>query len=110
MPARPSSAHPRGVPGRVQVVLFGPKTVKLIVPVAFGPLEPASVAWSEIVPPADACGVALVVTVGEAFVTTTASAGSAQAVGPAALLFKFAREPGRERVEIAVVAVTLKEK
>src|SRR2546422_8690448 len=36
-------------------------------------------------PPAVACGVALVVTVGEAFVTTTASAASAQGVGPAGL-------------------------
>ena len=72
-----------GVPE--QVASFGPKTVKVIVPV--GPTPPASVAWSEIVPPAVACGVALVVTVGEAFVTTTASAGSAQAVGPAGLLF-----------------------
>ena len=87
MPSPLTTALPAGVPGRAQVALFGPKTVKLIVPVAFGPLEPASSAWSEIVPPAVACGVALVVTVGEAFVTTTASAGSAQAVGPAGLLF-----------------------
>src|SRR2546427_2276508 len=55
-------------------------TVKLIVPVAFGPLEPASSAWSEIVPPAVACGVALVVTVGEALLTTLVSFGALHAV------------------------------
>src|SRR2546427_9238292 len=59
----------------MQVVLLGLKLVKLFVRVAFGPLEPASVAWSEIVPPAVACGVALVVTVGEAFLTSLASVG-----------------------------------
>src|SRR3989442_11885107 len=85
LPSPLTSALPPGVPGRVQVVLLGPKTVKLIVPVAFGPLEPASVAWSEIVPPAVACGVALVVTVGEAFLTSPASFGAAHAVGKAAL-------------------------
>src|SRR3989442_1314448 len=88
LPSPLTSALPAGVPGAVQVVLLGPKTVKLIVPVAFGPLEPASVAWSEIVPPAVACGVALVVTVGEALLTTPASAGAAQAVGPPQLLFR----------------------
>src|SRR2546422_9592903 len=63
-------------------------------------------------PPAVACGVALVVTVGEAFVTTTASAGSAQAVGPAGLLFgsQIGRAPRRERAESSVVAVSLKKK
>src|SRR2546422_103118 len=71
---------PAGMPGRAQVALFGPKTVKLSVPVAFGPLEPARSAWPEIVPPAGACGVALVVTVGEAFVTVLVSPASLHAV------------------------------
>src|SRR2546428_5570796 len=95
----------RDLTGAVWSVVLGPKTVKLIVPVAFGPLEPASVAWSEIVPPAVACGVALVVTVGEAFVTTTASAGSAQAVGPAALLFRSPEQLAIQREEPAWAAV-----
>src|SRR2546425_13246671 len=72
-----------------------PTLFRSIVPVAFGPLEPASSAWSEIVPPAVACGVALVVTVGEAFVTSTASAGAVQAVGPAGLLSSPAEHPAR---------------
>src|SRR3989442_699542 len=80
LPSPLTSALPPGVPGRVQVVLFGPKTVKLIVPEAFGPLEPASVAWSEIVPPAAACGVALVVTVGEALLTSLVSFAALHAV------------------------------
>src|SRR3989449_625677 len=79
-PYPPPSRPPAGVPGRAQVALFGPKTVKLIVPVAFGPLEPASSAWSEIVPPAVACGVALVVTVGEALLTTLVSFGALHTV------------------------------
>src|SRR2546426_1053370 len=77
---RSTSALPPGVPGRVQVVLLGPKTVKLIVPVAFGPLEPASAAWSEIVPPSVACAAALVVKVGEALLTSLASFGALHAV------------------------------
>src|SRR3989449_9372901 len=79
--------HPPISPLFPYTTFFRPKTVKLIVPVAFGPLEPASSAWSEIVPPAVACGVALVVTVGEAFVTTTASSGAVHAVGHPGLLF-----------------------
>src|SRR2546422_3866827 len=79
-PYPPPSRPPAGVPGRAQVALFGPKTVKLSVPVAFGPLEPASSAWSEIVPPAGACGVALVVTGGGALLTVLVSPTSFHAV------------------------------
>src|SRR2546428_11967751 len=87
----------RDLTGAVWSVVLGPKTVKLIVPVAFGPLEPASVAWSEIVPPAVACGVALVVTVGEAFLTTTASAGAVHAVGHPALFVSSPEQPAHQR-------------
>ena len=60
-------------------------SVKLIVPV--GLLPRVRCATSDTCPPAATEPLAVVVSAGAAFVTTTASAGSAQAVGPAGLLF-----------------------
>src|SRR5437870_10758785 len=69
----------------VQVASFDPYSVKLIVPVGLVPR--VRCATSDTCPPAATEPLAVVVSAGAAFVTTTASAGSAQAVGPAALLF-----------------------
>src|SRR2546422_7589843 len=69
----------------VQVASFGPYSVKLIVPIGLVPR--VRCATSETCPPAATEPLAVVVSAGLAFVTTTASAGSAQAVGPAGLLF-----------------------
>jgi hypothetical protein len=55
--------------GAEHVELFGPKALKVMVPVGDAP--PARVAVSEIVPPAVAEGVAWVVMVGLALVTVT---------------------------------------
>src|SRR5881628_2249388 len=85
VPSPLTAALPAAVGVPVQVASLGPNTVKLIVPVAFGPLEPASIAWSEIVPPADACAVACVVTVGEALPTSLVSFGSLHLVMKALL-------------------------
>src|SRR5438876_1003692 len=71
---------PAGVPGRAQVGLFGPQHVKLIVPVAFGQLEPASSACAWLEPPRVACGVALVITGADALLTTLVSFGALHAV------------------------------
>ena len=60
-------------------------SVKLIVPVGLVPR--VRCATSDTCPPAATEPLAVVVSAGAAFVTTTASAGSAQAVGPAGLLF-----------------------
>src|SRR2546426_538691 len=60
-------------------------SVKLIVPV--GLLPRVRCATSDTCPPAATEPLPVVVSAGVAFVTTTASAGSAQAVGPAGLLF-----------------------
>src|SRR5437870_4438678 len=70
----------------VQVASFGPYRVKVIVPVGLVPR--VRCATSDTSPPAATEPLAVVVSAGLAFVTTTASAGSAQAVGPAALLFR----------------------
>jgi hypothetical protein len=64
--------------GAEHVELFGPKALKVMVPVGDAP--PARVAVSEILPPAVAEGVAWVVMVGLALVTVEVSAGSLQAV------------------------------
>src|SRR2546421_8958579 len=70
----------------VQVASFGPYRVKVIVPVGLVPRGTG--ATSDTSPPAATEPPAVVVSAGLAFVTTTASAGSAPAVGPAALLFR----------------------
>src|SRR2546422_8894897 len=78
-------------------------SVKVIVPPGFTP--PASVAMSWIVWPAVAGAVALVVSVGVAFVTATASAGAAQPVRPPGLLGAPPRLPApRERPARGAVA------
>jgi hypothetical protein len=64
--------------GAEHVELFGPKALKVMVPVGDAP--PARLAVSEIVPPAVAEAVAWVVIVGLALVTVEVSAGSLQAV------------------------------
>src|SRR5438309_8062042 len=69
----------------VQVASFGPYSVKMIVPVGLVPR--VRCATSGTCPPAATEPLAVVVSAGLALVTTTASAGSAQAVGPAGLLF-----------------------
>src|SRR2546427_3039299 len=70
----------------VQVASFGPYRVKVIVPVGLVPR--VRCATSDTSPPAATEPLAVVVSAGLAFDTTTASAGSAQAVVPAALLFR----------------------
>src|SRR5437879_573513 len=60
--------------------------VKVIVPVGLVPRVRCATSFTD--PPAATEPLAVVVSAGLAFVTTTASAGSAQAVGPAALLFR----------------------
>src|SRR2546422_389868 len=71
---------------RVQVASFGPYRVKVIAPVGLAPRVRCATSFTD--PPAATEPLAVVVSAGLAFVTTTASAGSAQAVGPAALLFR----------------------
>src|SRR2546422_6839204 len=70
----------------VQVASFGPYRVKVIVPVGLVPR--VRCATSDTGPPAATEPLAEVVSAGPALVTTTASAGAAQAVGPAAVLFR----------------------
>src|SRR5947209_7257 len=70
----------------VQVASFGPYRVKVIVPVGLVPRVRCATSFTD--PPAATEPLAVVVSAGLALVTTTASAGSAQAVGPAALLFR----------------------
>src|SRR2546428_6765451 len=69
-----------------QEASFGPYRVKVIVPVGLVPR--VRCATSDTSPPAATEPLAVVVSAGLAFVTTTASAGSAQAVRPAAVLFR----------------------
>src|SRR5947209_8618791 len=69
----------------VQVASFGPYRVKVIVPVGLVPKVRCATSFTD--PPAATEPLAVVVSAGPAFVTTTASAGSGQAVGPAGLLF-----------------------
>src|SRR2546422_5284823 len=70
----------------VQVASFGPYRVKVIVPVGLVPRVRCATSFTD--PPAATEPLAVVVSAGLALVTTTASAGSAQAVGPAGLLFR----------------------
>src|SRR5437870_2533430 len=70
----------------VQVASFGPYSVKLIVPVGLVPR--VRCATSDTCPPAIGRAPCRDGGAGPALVTTTASAESAQAVGPAALLFR----------------------
>src|SRR2546422_7523497 len=70
----------------VQVASFGPYRVKVIVPVGLVPR--VRCATSDTCPPAATEPLAVAFSVWLVFVTTTASAGSAQAVAPAALLFR----------------------
>jgi hypothetical protein len=72
---------PNGV--LVQVASFGPNAVNVIVPVGADP--PARTPESLIVPPDGTDDDAVVVTVGEDFVTVTASPGAPQADVAAAL-------------------------
>src|SRR5947209_5884110 len=69
----------------VQVASFGPYSVKLIVPVGLVPRVRCATSFTD--PPAATEPLAVVVSAGLALVTTTASAGSAQADVPAAVLF-----------------------
>src|SRR3989442_10547223 len=73
----------------VQVASFGPYRVKVIVPVGLVPRVRCATSFTD--PPAATEPLAVVVSAGLALVTTTASAGSAQAVGPAALDLKSTR-------------------
>src|SRR2546428_3796436 len=74
----------------VQVASFGPYRVKVIVPVGLVPRVRCATSFTD--PPATTEPLAVVESAGLAFVTSTASAASAQAVGPAALLFKSPKE------------------
>src|SRR2546428_8560841 len=68
-----------------QEASFGPYRVKVIVPVGLVPRVRCATSFTD--PPAATEPLAVVVSAGLAFVTTTASAGSAQAVGPAWMSF-----------------------
>src|SRR2546422_580985 len=70
----------------VQVASFGPYRVKVIVPVGLVPR--VRCATSSTSPPTAAHPPPVLVGSRLPFVTTTASAGSSQAVGPAVLLFR----------------------
>src|SRR2546425_6988174 len=69
----------------VQVASFGPYRVKVIVPVGLVPRVRCATSFTD--PPPATQPLAVVVSAGLAFVTTTASAGAAQAVGPPGVLF-----------------------
>src|SRR2546429_204732 len=70
----------------VQVASFGPYRVKVIVPVGLVPRVRYATSFTDS--PAATAPLAVLVSAGLALVPASASAGSAQAVGPAALLFR----------------------